>query len=208
MKRCAYSISIVAALTTLSALALASSHASRFPADRVSAVRAGHKAALAAWQWEVDIPEINMLETGVVGEPAGASSLPVAVSMDFGQEDLYLLAKIAMAEAEEEDTEGKALVIQVVLNRIADNGFPDTIEGVIYQPWQFTPVSDGRLDSVEPNEDCWKALDLVMAERWDESCGATYFESESNSTWHRENLEFLFAHGKLYFYIDREGDDA
>lgn len=208
MKRCAFSIFIVVALTTLSALALASSLESKVPADRVSAVGAGYKVALAAWQGEVDLPEINMLEAGIVGEPAGASSPPVAVSMDFGQEDLYLLAKIAMAEAEEEDTEGKALVIQVVLNRIADKGFPDTVEGVIYQPWQFTPVSDGRLDSVEPNEDCWKALDLVMAERWDKSCGATYFESKSNSTWHRENLEFLFAHGKLYFYIDREGDDA
>lgn len=35
---------------------------------------------------------------------------------------------------------------------------------------------------------------------WDESHGATYFESKSDSTWHSENLTFLFKHGKHYFY--------
>lgn len=48
------------------------------------------------------------------------------------------LAKIAMAEAEGEDTEGKAQVILVVLNRVWSNDFPDTIEGVITEKNQFT----------------------------------------------------------------------
>lgn len=34
--------------------------------------------------------------------------------MDFDANDAYLLEKIAMAEAESEDTEGKALVMLVV----------------------------------------------------------------------------------------------
>lgn len=208
MKRCAFSIAIVAALTILSAAAFASSLAARIPADRVSAMGTGHKPMLSAWQGGAKFPEVKMLEAAIVGETAGASDPLAARSMELGPEERYLLAKIAMAEAEGEDVEGKALVIRVVLNRVADDGFPDTVKGVIYQPWQFTPVSDGRIDAVEPSEDCWKALDMVVAGQWDASCGATYFESESGSTWHRENLEFLFAHGKLYFYIDREGDDA
>lgn len=57
------------------------------------------------------------------------------MSMDWDEKESYLLAKIAMAEAEAEDTEGKALVMLVVLNRVlGDNEFPDTIEEVIYQP--------------------------------------------------------------------------
>lgn len=40
-------------------------------------------------------------------------------SMDFDASDAYLLEKIAMAEAESEDTEGKALVMLVVLNRVS-----------------------------------------------------------------------------------------
>lgn len=51
--------------------------------------------------------------------------------MDFDANDAYLLEKIAMAEAESEDTEGKALVMLVVLNRVWDARFPDTIEEVI-----------------------------------------------------------------------------
>ena len=47
-----------------------------------------------------------------------------AYSLDWDAEDAYLLAKIAMAEAEGEDTEGKALVIRVVLNRVWSDSFP------------------------------------------------------------------------------------
>ena len=125
-------------------------------------------------------------------------------SMDWDAEDAYLLAKIAMAEAENQDTEGKALVILVVLNRVWDDRYPDTIREVIYQENQFSPVSNGRFDKVEPNEDCWKALEMVQVEHWDESQGALYFESKSQSTWHEEHLKYLFKHGDHYFYTEQE----
>ncbi len=128
---------------------------------------------------------------------------PGGISMDWDAEEGYLLAKLAMAEAEGEDTEGKALVILVVLNRVWGDGFPDTIEEVVYQPGQFSPVADGRFDSVEPDADCWAALDLVAVDKWDGSRGATFFEAESDSTWHREHLDFLFQHGGHYFYKER-----
>ena len=118
---------------------------------------------------------------------------------DEEHDENYMLAKIAMAEAEGEDTEGKALVMRVVLNRVESQNFPDSIEGVIFQKNQFSPIRNGRYDSVEPDEDCYRALELVQG-GWDESLGATYFESKSNSTWHSEHLEFLFRHGKHYFY--------
>ena len=125
-------------------------------------------------------------------------------SMDWGAEDAYLLAKIAMAEAENQDTEGKALVILVVLNRVWDDRYPDTIREVIYQENQFSPVSNGRFDRVEPDEDCWKALEMVQVGHWDESQGALYFESKSQSTWHEEHLKYLFKHGDHYFYTEQE----
>lgn len=115
-------------------------------------------------------------------------------------DDAYILAKIAMAEAESEDTEGKALVMLVVLNRVKDDKFPDSVEAVVMQKGQFSPVANGRYDEVEPDEDCFRALELIQKCGWDESNGATYFESKSDSTWHSENLTFLFKHGKHYFY--------
>lgn len=124
--------------------------------------------------------------------------------IEFSPNEVYLLAKIAMAEAESEDTEGKALVMLTVLNRVENDSFPDTIEGVIYQEQQFTPVKNGRLDKVEPNEDCAAALALVMT-GWDESQGALYFERKTDkSTWHSRNLEELFNHGNHTFYKERE----
>lgn len=77
-------------------------------------------------------------------------------------DDSYILAKIAMAEAEGEDTEGKALVMLVALNRVWDDSFPDTIEEVVMQENQFSPVANGRYDRVEPDGDCLDALELVM----------------------------------------------
>lgn len=121
-----------------------------------------------------------------------------------GSDDAYLLAKIAMAEAEDQDVKGKALVILVVLNRVLDSDFPDTIREVLYEEKQFSPVSNGRFESVEPDRDCWRALDMVQEEHWDESYGALYFESKSESTWHEDNLKFLFKYGEHYFYTDKE----
>ena len=40
---------------------------------------------------------------------------------------------------------GKRLVVDVVLNRVADPRWPDTIAEVIYDPGQFSPVSNGAL---------------------------------------------------------------
>lgn len=123
------------------------------------------------------------------------------MSCDWDTDDSYLLAKIAMAEAEGEDTEGKAYVIMVVLNRMLSDEFPDTIEDVIFQYNQFSPVSNGRFYNIEPNDDCWDALDMIQVDKWDKSQGALYFEScESEDNWHSRNLEYLFTHGKHRFY--------
>lgn len=123
------------------------------------------------------------------------------MSCDWDSEDSYMLAKIAMAEAEGEDIEGKAYVIMVVLNRVMDDRFPDTIRDVIFAKNQFTPISDGRYYSVEPNEECWEALRMVMVDKWDKSQGALYFERQSScNTWHSRNLEYLFTHGNHKFY--------
>lgn len=129
------------------------------------------------------------------------------MSCDWSSEESYLLAKIAMAEAEGEDIEGKAYVMMVILNRMLDDEFPDTIEGVIYEEipgsiyHQFSPIDNGRFDSIEPNEECWEALKMIMVDKWDKSQGALYFESCSNSNnWHSRNLEYLFTHGNHRFY--------
>ncbi len=153
----------------------------------------------------------------VIKPPAVESSklegVPKVVTQEYlkkssiyglSRHEKYLLEKLAMAEAEGEDTEGKALVILVVMNRIKDSSFPDTVEDVIYEDRQFSPVASGKFDESVPDEDCQAALDMVLG-GWDRSRGALYFESKSKSTWHRDNLEKLFVHGKHTFYTERDG---
>lgn len=162
---------------------------------------------IAPTETPIATPTEELIVTPTDVPTSTPTSEPTPTSMifsrDWDADDAYLLAKIAMAEAEDQDTEGKALVICVVLNRAWSKIFPNSIKEVLYQPNQFSPISNGRFDRVEPNEDCWKALEMVEL-GWDESQGALYFESESASTWHRDHLKYLFKHGDHIFYTERE----
>lgn len=126
----------------------------------------------------------------------------------WGDSDREILARIAMAEAEGESIEGKALVIAVILNRVNSAGFPDSIEDVVFDKtggsYQFSSVAPGgRYWTKEPNEDCYKAVDLVES-GWDETQGATFFEATYNKgTWHKNHLKRLFQYGGHIFYTTK-----
>jgi N-acetylmuramoyl-L-alanine amidase len=79
------------------------------------------------------------------------------------EEELLLLQKIVMAEAEGEPYQGKVAVANVVLNRLRSANFPDTIYKVIYQKHQFSPVANGRLKRVKPNDDSIKAVNAALS---------------------------------------------
>ena len=122
-------------------------------------------------------------------------------SKDWSAKESYLLARIAMAEAEGCNTQTKTLIIMCVLNRVWSDEFPDTIEEVIFQENQFSPIDNGRWDRVEPNEDCYEAVKIVMEAKYDYSGGATYFENcADEDNWHSRNLEFLYESQGIRFY--------
>lgn len=123
----------------------------------------------------------------------------------WNKEEKYLLAKIAMAEAEGESLETKVLVILTVLNRVNSNEFPNTIRGVIYQKnrngvYQFTCISDGRWYRVEPNEECYKAVEIVSEMEYDSSNGALFFEACKGESWHSRNLKLVRTSDNTRFY--------
>lgn len=122
-------------------------------------------------------------------------------SKDWSAKESYLLARIAMAEAEGCNTQTKTLIIMCVLNRVWSDEFPDTIEEVIFQENQFSPIDNGRWDRVEPNEDCYEAVKVVMEAKYEYSGGATYFENcADEDNWHSRNLEFLYESEGIRFY--------
>ena len=54
------------------------------------------------------------------------------------QNDIYLMSEIVYAESKGEPFEGKVAVASVILNRVLSPKFPDTVEGVIFQPYAFS----------------------------------------------------------------------
>jgi len=86
------------------------------------------------------------------------------------QEDSYevlLLGALIQCEAVGECYQGQVAVGDVVMNRVADPRFPSTVEGVIYQSGQFTPVGSGKVDRVlnsnNINESCLQAAREALA---------------------------------------------
>ena len=65
-----------------------------------------------------------------------------------------LLARCIYGEARGEPYEGQVAVGAVVLNRVNDSRFPNTIPGVIYQPVDC--VTDGQIN-LTPNDTAYRA---------------------------------------------------
>ena len=72
----------------------------------------------------------------------------------YTEDELYLLSHLICGEVEGCDRQMKTYVGSVVLNRVADSRFPDTLEGVIYQndPLQYSCTVDGNFEK-EPGEE-------------------------------------------------------
>lgn len=122
--------------------------------------------------------------------------------------DYETLLKIVEAEAGGETAEGKILVANVILNRIASQEYPDTVQEVVYQEVggspQFTPTADGRIDTVTVTQDTVEAVDRAL-DGEDNSDGALYFLAKRNSddgnvSWFDKNLTWLFTCGGHDFY--------
>lgn len=71
-------------------------------------------------------------------------------------EELLLLSKLITGEARGESYEGQLAVAAVVINRVKDSRFPDSIKDVIYQKNAFSVVNDGSIN-MQPTESAYKA---------------------------------------------------
>ncbi len=84
----------------------------------------------------------------------------------FDDGDRYLLAVIIYCEAGGEPYEGKLAVGAVVINRVLSSVYPSTVNAVIRQNKQFSPVGSGRFDYYlaigKTNNDCYRAADEAM----------------------------------------------
>ena len=76
--------------------------------------------------------------------------------INITNEDLLLLSKLVTGEARGESYEGQVAVAAVVINRVKDPRFPDSIKDVIYQKNAFSVVNDGSIN-MQPTESAYNA---------------------------------------------------
>lgn len=110
------------------------------------------------------------LPTGQQAGGAGASD----------NRDLNLLARVIHGEARGEPYVGQVAIGAVVLNRVRDSRFPNTIAGVVYQPGAFDAVYDGQIN-LEPDTTAYNAARDAL-NGWDPTYGCVYYYNPATAT--------------------------
>ena len=99
---------------------------------------------------------------------------------NFTSSDMYLLARTIYAEGRGEPYVGQVAIGAVVLNRVDNPAFPNTISGVVYQRHAFTAVSDGQINLTPDDTAMRAAQDAVNG--WDPTGGAIYYYNPAVAT--------------------------
>lgn len=77
---------------------------------------------------------------------------------------------LRITEATDGTVEQKKNVISCIMNRVYSPEFPDTIEGVVFQKGQFSPITDGRYYLVEISQSTIEAYEEYKIEGLMHNC--------------------------------------
>lgn len=137
---------------------------------------------------------------GIVAIMTTALCIPVRASEGEPIPAIYcksidLLERCVEAEAGNQSILGKQLVADVILNRVNDPDFPDTITDVIKQKGQFSVVSNGSIDSVSVSAETKEAVKKELVSQVNEE--VIFFQTGSFSPY-GEDFEKVGDH---YFSV-------
>lgn len=122
----------------------------------------------------------------------------VSLAKSSNTSDIQLMARAINGEARGEPYEGQVAVGAVILNRVKDSRFPNSISGVIYQSGAFTAVSDGQINAqISEGSTVYKAAQDAM-NGWDPTGGCVYYFNPSTATnkwiWSRPLVKTIGKH--------------
>ncbi len=159
-------------------------------------VRTIAKAYGTPVQWEVRDGKgvVSLTQTGVRAEDA---------ENVYDSEVLYWLSRIISAESRGESLIGQIAVGNVVLNRVHNEQFPDSVYDVIFDTRfgvQFTPISNGTIYDT-PAESAVIAAKICL-EGYTVSDSIYYFlnKSAAQSLWVPQNRPYVMTIGAHSFY--------
>lgn len=125
--------------------------------------------------------------------------------VDF--DDLYLLARLVESEAGNESYETKMMVASVVMNRVADSRFPNSIREVIYQKGQFE-VTTRKVNGVlmidrEPSLDSLRAAnDILNKGSILPSNVLVFYQKGVDEGWVTSRTTHLISGNTVFAYMD------
>lgn len=169
-------------------------------------VQAGNPYGQELMQTETKCVELEKFES--LERVISYETLEQRFCIDVSDQDIDTLMRIVEAEAGGEDRKGKLLVANVVINRVKNKRFPDTVTDVVYQRdqnvTQFSPVSNGTINKVKISEETTEVVYSALRGE-DISQGALFFmarkyATSENAQWFDNHLTFLFSYGGHDFY--------
>ena len=127
-----------------------------------------------------------------------SSTNNVSKAKSTSTSDIQLMARAINGEARGEPYEGQVAVGAVILNRVKDSRFPNSISGVIYQPGAFTAVSDGQINAaISEGSTVYKAAQDAI-NGWDPTSGCVYYFNPNTATnkwiWARPLVKTIGKH--------------
>lgn len=126
-----------------------------------------YEAKIKEQEANIEYLKKKLAEEQSLSKLAAQSSWRDISEIQFEESDRYLLANLIYCEAGGEPYAGQLAVGAVVMNRVLSSVYPNTVSGVIYQKYQFSPVGSGRLalamSKNKATASCYKAADEAMA---------------------------------------------
>ncbi len=156
-------------------------------------------------QTESETEESAAAEVQTAAEETAAAEEPAREAFTgYSDSDYNVLLRIVQAEAGNCDMEGRVMVANVILNRVEDDAFPNSITKVVYQKHQFSPVANGSIKRCKVTAETVEAVERALSGE-DLTDGALYFmnrraSSKKNASWFDRHLKFLFKHGNHEFF--------
>jgi len=148
-------------------------------------------------------PDINAVSVAgpVLTEGQALADLPLFKR--YSKEDYIWLSRIVEAEAKGETYSSRLGVASVVLNRLKDPAYPDTVKEVVFDHScgvQFTPTANGSIYNQPSALSCLAALDALEGKN--DAPGALFFVATraASSSWAQHNRQYAFAIGGHSYY--------
>lgn len=145
------------------------------PPEQVGTFREIHATVMVESPAEVVDLRKNPEKEPKTEEIAPVQYEPVYVAPGITEEDAVLIYYCIEAECGNQSELGKRLATDVIINRMYDEDWPNTIYGVISEKNQFSVWKSGAIFKVAPSEETIAAVNMELEERISEE--VVYFNA-------------------------------